>query len=156
MSCVCSIVSGASSQRSTNMSNAPIAEEVSVPTQQGFKNYSMAEESVSLSLPPSAELHQHHSQQEVDCREERSIASATSSSMGLPPQVLSQAAYTDQDCSYSVAKDIISTKNYLSEQTNVCKVCFCRSGPYVVELSLLNCCIKCLYQMLIVAHCYCP
>lgn len=121
------------------MVNATIAEEVSVTTQQGYKNYSLAEEAVSLSMP-STELHQHHAQQEVDCRDERVTALATSSSMGLAPQVLSQAAYTDQDCSYSVAKDI-SAKNYLSEQTNVCKVCFCRSVPYV-ELSfplLLKC-----------------
>lgn len=121
----CSIVSGATSQQPSAMiANASINEEVSGPQQQGFNSYALAEESVALSMA-SGDLHQHHIQQEVDCREERINASAPSSSMGIPQQMLNQSAslvYTDHDNSYSVAKDV-SAKRFMSEQTNVCKVC---------------------------------
>lgn len=119
----CSIVSGANGQQqSAMMPSASVNEEVSLAAQQqAYKGYTLAEESVALSMA-SGDL----CQQEVDCQEERIMnASAPSSSMGIPVQVLSQTpslVYADPDNSYSVSKEM-GTKSYMSEQTNVCKVC---------------------------------
>lgn len=116
------------------MPSASVNEEVSLAQQQqAYKGYALAEESGTLSMA-SGDL----CQQEVDCQEERMNASAPSSSMGIPVQVLSQTpslVYTDPDNSYSVSKEM-GTKSYMSEQTNVCKVClmYCL-GPVNSRLS---------------------